>query len=427
MTPPSTLKRFLLKNRLYVKTGSREACTHTFLDGGKIALPEAATPDFFAAYGEDLRARRPLFVVERRTEVFQLHFDVDFPSLLDDDRVLEFCRLVHATVGEYFAAPKRCVVCAVTEEGRSRRKAPGLHIIFPRTPVVQEQALCIRSGVVARCRQHLRWLEDWDKAIDVCVLKEGGSLRLVGSDKCVPCPHCRNGARERLSCSLCVEGHLPQDKVYWPWRVLPEDERAATELQDFHANEAHAARFCSIRTLLSEPDKSYLPPPGAPLASCRRMKLTELGRMQRCLEYYDHEAPFKRLGGAPLAVEQLSEAVLRGLTACVQGYCGEHAALTLKQVVRIQGAQKYLLKVTGFGSRFCTNKGDHHSKSNIYFHLSRFGLSQRCFSKSSMVRAVGGCPCESFKGLTRELPVDLLEHLFQDAPPPTRQRRLGAM
>ena len=421
MAPPSQLKRFLLQNKLFLKRDSREPCTHTFLDGGKIFLPETAASDFFAAYAADLRAKRPLFVVERKTEVFQLHFDVDFSALLDDDRTLEFCRVLHEAVAEYFETPKRCVVCAVTEEDKQRRKAPGLHVIFIQTPVLESQALRVRAGVVARCRQHLRWYDDWDKAIDVCVLSEGGSLRLVGSDKCLPCEHCRNG-RERLSCSRCVEGHVPLNKVYWPWRVLPEDARGVEDLRDLHANEAHAVRLCSTRTLLGAPDKSFRVPPGAPLPSRVVRRQTELGRLQPRLEYQEQESALRAARPSSLLAVQLSEPVLQRIRACVQAYAPAHAALTLKQVVRIEGADKYILKVTGFGSRYCTNKGDYHSKSNIYFHLSRFGLSQRCFSKSEEIRSEGRCTCATFVGMTREIPCALMDQLFGDQPPPQRRR-----
>jgi hypothetical protein len=416
--PASHLKKFLVEHKLLLKKDAKEAPTHLLLDGGKFALPEAAVGDFFAVYGRDLQLGRPLFVVERKSEVFLMHFDVDFPQLMDDERTLAFCDVLRGAVSEYFATPRRCVVCAVTDASKRERVGPGLHVIFPKTPVTEEQALRIRAGAVARCRQLLAWGGDeWDKVIDVCVLSSGGSLRLVGSDKCRPCDHCRNGREARLSCSRCADGHVPLGKVYWPWRVLPDDERAAGDLADLRANPAHAARVCSVRTLLALPDKEYRVPKGAPLPSRLARVPTDLGGTQRRLVYQENEGALHARNGA---VVSLAPEVAAALQACVQRYSPAHAELVLKQTVKLN-ADKYVLKVTGFGSRHCLNKGDHHTSNNVFFVLHRsLGLTQRCFSKKPELRQ-GGCACQEFVGPSREVPLHLLEALFEG--PPAQRRR----
>jgi hypothetical protein len=417
--PTSHLQKFLAENKLNLKKDAKEAPTHLLLSGGKFALPEAAVNDFFAAYGRDLQAGRPLYVVERKSEVFLLHFDVDFQQLMDEERTMAFCEVLRDAVSEYFETPRRCVVCAITDASRRDRVGPGLHVIFPRTPVTEEQALRIRSGAVARCRERLPWGGDeWDKVLDVCVLSSGGSLRLVGSDKCRDCEHCRNGRVARLSCSRCVDGKVPLGKVYWPWRVLPQDARAVGDLADLRANPAHAARYCSVRTLLAMPDKEFRVPRGAPLPSRLARVATDLGGTQRRLVYNEHEGPLHARNGAVVSLPPDAEAALQ---ACVRRYSQAHAQLVIKRAVRLD-PDRYSVAVTGFGSRHCLNKGEDHTSNSVYFLLHRsFGLSQRCFSRKPEVRQ-GGCTCRDFIGPSKEVPPELLEALFE-GPPGQRHRR----
>lgn len=43
--------------------------------GGKICLPDSAIEGFMAAYRADLANGKDLFVVERRTSIFEMHFE----------------------------------------------------------------------------------------------------------------------------------------------------------------------------------------------------------------------------------------------------------------------------------------------------------------------------------------------------------------
>jgi len=359
--------------------------THTLFDGGKFALPPGQEGRFWEAYGYDLQAGTPLYVTERRPPTtFKLFFDVDLPADTDDARCRECCAAISAAVDECFQRPRGCIVCAVLD-GAGARRGGGLHLFFDAA-VTGEQALAALRRARARCEAQLPWA-NWTKALDPGPLSPGGGLRMVGSDKCQACAHCRGGASARNCLACGGRGAVPLGKVYWPWLVLPEGPEAARRLRQLRGNPTHAARACSIRTEL-RPATDFLEPAAALVAPPRHSQRLELGAS---------------------ASEELQHAV--------QGYRPEYAQLRVSHVVRTEGRPP-IVTVSGCGSKFCGNKGAAHGSNNIYFTVGAEGLAQRCRSS----KHYGGAACDEYVGPRRPLSRELLE--FLDVRP-QRRRRLG--
>lgn len=361
------------------------------MDGGKFQIPDEAMSEFYAAYGMDLYHGRRLFMIERNSHIFALHFDVDFSCLMDEERIQAFCDVLHSTVSEYFETPKRCIVCAVLGED-GLRKEPGLHVIFPTAAVDSEMAMSIWTGVVARCEQKLPWGADtWEKVIDHSVLGKNGSLRMVGSAKCKPCPRCGGGSGKKFCADCSEQGIIASDKVYWPWKVLPCGEASRQELAELSANKAHAVRVCSIRTSLRLPSKDFRIPEGSPLTA----RLLKTGGVKRFAS--------ERLPRGFAHAEQLapSQDTMRGLLEAIHAYDTHYKELVITDTK--QAGDRIFIKVRGFGETYCLNKGEQHTSGHVWFCLSTEGLSQRCFSNKPVQRQ-GGCLCSQFKGPVK--PVD---------------------
>jgi len=397
--PPmkDSLMHFLRTRECIVKKGDMRKVTHTRMDGGgggKFHVPPEALSEFYAAYGMELHNERPLFYIEVNTPVFVLHFDIDFASLECEERTAAFCSTLCDAVNEYFLRPKKAIVCAILDS-EGNRKGAGLHIIFPNAYVSNGMACAVWAGVVARCEEKLPWGADtWAKTVDVAVLAERGSLRMVGSDKCEQCPSCRNGP-DRKYCSNCEErGKVACHKVYWPWRMIPEDAQTLKELGDMRNNRTHAARSCSIQSSRDKPSDDFNVPPGAPLPSKNDGK----GQMVR------------KGNDTMLAhgknIEQLSlrHEVLEALTQSIKDYDQHFSQLVIRDVIRCLGRNpRCMIRVRGFNDRFCLNKGSEHTSNQIYFVLSTKGLSQRCYSKKPESRS-GGCCCKDFEGPVKSVP-----------------------
>ena len=390
----SALLTFLKRGGFLVRGEVREL-THTLMDGccgGRVALPDAAAAGFFAAYGADLRRpTRALCVVERRSAVFKLHFDVDFAELhgqAEIDAFLTLCSLVVASHFEPEGREAEGLACAVLGDDRETRQGPGLHLVFPWAHLDAAAAQAVRGALVAACAHQLPWCPDWGKALDGCVLA-GSGFRMVGADKSKSCGACGDRAEARPFCAGCKgKGRVRVGKIYWPWRALGGAERL---LRDARANDAHGARLCSVRLPADARVSASLlvrPPRAPPRAwTCGRLAL-------------------------PAESRELLLAMLRGLHA-------KYAQLEIQAVEQFESEETLRIRVRGPGCRFCMNKASEHSSQSVYFLVSSEGSVQRCFSRKSTLRS-GGCSCPSFSSAPRPLPAELTEAL---AALPHKRRR----
>lgn len=405
--------------------------THTLMNGasgGKICVHDGAVDGFYAAYGDDLARGHKLFVIERRSQIFNMHLDCDFKKIPSEQSLRAFVDVVHKTVALYFrrgndeASPKaaRCIACAVLADDKETRKAPGLHLMFPFAPVDEAAALWIRAGVVHALRD-LRGFdgEEWSSVIDICVLTSSG-LRMVGSDKCKTCSACKNTAENRPFCLPCKRtGKVAEEKVYWPYLAWPEDD---TELQAIlaqaKANPAHAARLCSTRrpagTMVC---KEFSVPDGAPAATTKR-RLSKVDG-DRSFGFSDEGPSLPRVkSSSPILLGPKQGELLLG---AIRGFHPAYSKVEVKEVREWKKGSMAVVKVAGFGSRFCLNKGADHTGQSIYFVVTPLGgIAQRCFSRKDVQRQCGACA--SFTSSAKPISIELRLALFGE--PSTQSQRI---
>lgn len=427
--------------------------THTLMNGahgGKISVRESAMDGFFAAYGEDLAKGHKLYVIERRSEVFNMHLDCDFKTILSDDALRVFVETVHGAVAKYFGGPSsaaaRCIVCAVMAEDGVSRKAPGIHLMFPFAPVNEDCALWIRSGVVHTLYNSGGLVddEDWGTVIDISVLTTSG-LRMVGSDKCKNCPACHNLPDNRpFCCGPCERrGKVPEDKIYWPAFAWPaNDAELQLCLAQAKANPAHAARICSTRRRKGTPlCPTFSIPQGAPPPSTKKrarpgassssgdgvMNDDEGRAIDRAFVLINDIPDMPKIKNSRQL--QLETKQLNLLVKTVRGYHAAFADIDVKDIQEWKGRSNaknpttsIVVKVAGFGSRFCLNKGADHTSQSIYFVVTQFGISQRCFSKKETERKSG--LCSAFSSNSKPISAELRAVLFADDMSSSRHQRV---
>lgn len=438
----SQLKLFFLHNRdVVLKTDRRRRpttaldaeITHQSMDGnfgGSYSIPPNLLDDFYNAYGADMHYGLPLFMTERHSEpVFVMHFDVDFKALEQPERVQAFCDLVYGTVAEYYREPIRMIVCAVVDAAGQRKPgAPGLHIIFSKVFVNREQALLLHAGVVARCHTHLPWGGDWNTILDIGVLSNrGGSLRMIGSDKCRRCETCtRNDPCTRADCH---RKYIAENKIYWPWKVHPDTPANCSFSQEL-SNRAWAAKQCTVRCLIgTKPRADFTPPTLAPASS--RLEVQRRGRSQVTHPEGGPIYTFRNEGRSDLPNERrdfeeahLDEACRAALLRAVQAYHENYSQVVVKRdgilrSRRSDGRQNFLLKIRGFGERYCMNKQDVHRSSTVYFMIdSDCRLYAKCYCTKLDIRS--GVSCADFSGPKKFLPDELYVALQGEGSPPAR-------
>lgn len=416
----ANLLDFLEKRKLRDAKNDKRQHTHLNMKGGKFCIEKEDVETFVGACAMEVhRGLTRYSLVEVNTPVTKLHFDVDWPQQVPDEVLTFFCMVLWEAVSEYFRAEHLMVACVTFSDLSFReRNGNGLHAIFPDLLVTAETARTVYAGAVARCEQKMSCFKGcWGDILDFAVLRENGSLRLVGFDKIQKCPACLNGP-SRKDCDVCPSqsGFKWLKKIYWPWKVFPEEgERASKMLLELQSA-GHAVKTCSIRSF-GEPSKDFRRPPGAPLP----LALTSRGCKSR------------KQGGSERALredaEQLevSEASLDRLTEAIRAYDVHYRDLAVVKVTRKRAERDIFdvawVVVRGFNERFCLNKGAEHKSSNVYFQLSHMGLAQKCWCRKTSVGRSGSV-CGRYTGHYRSVPHEVFVELLQrDAPASRRQKQ----
>jgi len=421
----SELISFLSRNEFLVRGRghSGRELTHTLMNGyggGRISLPDSAIDGFMSAYGSDMQNNIKLYVIERRTPIFKMHFDLDLKTMHDDSVTKSILNVLQQEVSKFVTSEMDRetwgIACAVLDDEQKTRGALGLHVVFPWLLVDTEQALWIRSSVVCCLRQQFPTLEnDWDTVVDVAVLTSNG-FRMVGSDKCRDCTSCHNARDARPFCAeCCCQGRLPEGKIYWPWETFPI-EATADLRSDLAKNKAHAVLMCSTRVPLSRQVASprFKVPVGAPPPSIRKKVSSTVSRIEgRDYELHESAPCNLRLRTEPVEMNQDLQDALRETLLHHNIKYAFVEPIALDRLLGVRHRSSFCLKVRGFGCRYCQNKQEEHTQQTVYFILSRIGISQRCYSRKHVQRASG--LCEKYASPATILLPSLVCLLYPDA------------
>jgi hypothetical protein len=173
------------------------------MDGGILVVPPEETHEFYQKYVETINFGSKLFVVEQKTEHFKFFIDLDYkaPEKLSDEDLLQFCSIIHETIGgdgisECLIARARArpVGGPPGEDGKPTSLIKsGVHIHWPKLIVDRTTALNLRSKLI-----HSLGEGPWDAIIDPAVYG-GSGLRMLWSHK------------------------KPTGDPYIPWRQLGSD------------------------------------------------------------------------------------------------------------------------------------------------------------------------------------------------------------
>lgn len=437
-----TFSRYIKDHKV---TEAAEA-THYSLAGGKFKFSEGE--QFLKLYANELRLNHAMFMIEKRTPVFRMHFDIDMvqrtePTEQDVVQLVSLCtevfktfypgvtqkqatkmHLFHCIVLRAPSCPKRGWAAADEVEAPMVTKT-GFHFIWPWLLVTQEQALRMRESCVASANNLLGAREKpsnpYADVIDETVLLQNG-LRMLGSDKCEPCGECKNRKQERDTCCCAGWGYVqafrPYDLYRWvngngilePGKLkkLMDPEDPLTALQ-----------VCSIRSASMTPTPGYevpaLAPPcsGVELLKEKAVQQQKRQRKKAChLTSDDRE--LKEDTSANRLLKKGTEIgtnteLVRKVQEFIRSLGPQWANIQIKQFTMLQNASRYWAKVSGDGASYCTNVNRAHHSSSIYFNIDSSGITQRCYSKKEGVVDVA---CKSFASVPTPLSQLLLDALF---------------
>ena len=439
------LFEYYLKFRKYDKN-KLLPCTHLMMDGrhgGKFTVNDMQ--EFHGLYAKALdhgnESALRMCLIEVKTNIFKLFFDVDLPKEeISDAEVISLAAAIQKGVAFYFqdgeaSNPYRCnsIVCAVGKfsEGQgTERSDGGIHCIFPNIVVDRDMALMIRSGVVSEVRGR-KWtgiLEnvDWNKIIDISVLTTSG-LRMIGSDKTQKCPKCYGGWGG--DCGLCERssGYVTLGRRYWPWKVLGRNGALDSDkLKTLVVNLAHAVGQCSVRVMderTAAISADFHVPANAPLPSrvCPLTGVESSAIRQDAIDpltgryKIDDGNNTKKTSADVIHEVDAASEHYRLVLEEIRSVHPNYKSIEIKSLELLKGNNQatYRVKVKGFGSRFCFNKNDAHKSQEIYFTITEGGIRQKCFSRKDELRTHG--LCRDFKSRLFDLSPQTKSVLFSSS------------
>ena len=150
--------------------------THVLMDGGILQVPTEDNLQFYERYISLVNSGSKLYVVEQKTDRFKFFIDFDYkaPEKLEDLDLLNFCNIIHGSLG----TTSRCLIARarVRPVGEGLLKS-GVHIHWPDLIVNRTEALNLRSKLINSLGEG-----PWDKVIDAAVYG-GSGLRMLWSHK----------------------------------------------------------------------------------------------------------------------------------------------------------------------------------------------------------------------------------------------------
>jgi hypothetical protein len=387
---------WLRKRRYMVLGGDSGTPTHLLLDGGKAAVPAEAEGEFLNAYAASLVRHpdaRPC-VVELRTPVFRMFVDLDtrFATREAAERAAGggggLCAVVQALTGALAPAggpnPEAvvCVSSVAKPEGGAWKL--GFHVAWPEVLVEAPTALELRRRMLdalgagggpagpaagpaaGPLRMEGQAAGTWDRELDACVFRANG-LRMPWSGK-----------------------GRGDESYYAPAWTLP-------------ASEGPCSPAAALRPVPAAECLSDL------RAWVHRLSLRALAAAGPTLRLAAAPAPAGDSSGElrPHAVGAYSDVLPRLSDALPPQYIGQ------KFTTVMEGERCFMLRST---SRYCFNLGRAHRSNNVYFVLTRAGISQRCYCRCETTEGRRYGTCKDFVGEAWEVPRDVLEAFFPGEP-----------
>jgi hypothetical protein len=413
--------------------------THYSLNGFKLCVPAHMEPKFNQLYALELARGKDMYFVQLRKELFVFFFDADVvqPEEASLEWIGGLARTLQRTIREYYppstepAAFRLVVLRADPKAAKGADGSPcvktGLHIMLPGLVVTAEEALLLRAGCVAALRREHGGERPlpcnvWEDVLDECVYK-GNGLRMVGSLKC---SRCKCVAERRPTCKSCTagKGFVREGRPYLPALVLRDGGAPDPDaLARLHTDYMALVLECSIRTDATCSSPQLVPPPGAPMPlaapSKRRQAALHAGggggerseeRDMRFQAGALTKVPSKFSGGGE--IKEGTE--LFGLIEqCIRERVhAMYADVELARVLCDAGQTTYLCKLRACcrGGNWCMKEGRDHTSAQIYFQITRAGVSARCYSNKAPVD--GRPKCSTWKSAPVRLPLELQHALF---------------
>ncbi len=411
------------------------------MDGGKLSIDPVMMDEFLKHYALALDRKEVISVVERRTDIYKMHYDLD---VLDTEpwseslviRTLQEMRTAMATCFPEEKADElfRAVVLSAPPKKIGDMWKTGIHVIYPDLQVDSAMGLSLRKVSVMhlnKIQRRVEPLNSWDDVLDRCVHVQNG-LRMVGSVKMSKCTNCASkrkkmrqvGFDKFVLCDDCSGKTMVNDgRAYMALLVLNSrgvKDEADTEL--LRQNHLFCVKQSSIRCFsplgATKSEFFHLPPgitPEEPSSKDLKRKGTLVVSSKEL-----RETDKKKLMGNNQLVPLLESFLTSNPLMTQLKFNSPENPYKDVSVIKViynktRSSVTYLVNVDGPGATFCNNKSGCHNSSRVFFEFKNKYMVQRCFCPKSPV-VDGGMSCKEYVSPKVMLPEDVRKMLFPTEP-----------
>ena len=364
----NTLRKWLF-DKGYVSKGRGPHVTHVCLDGGSFSVPDKESDTFLVKYLESLGKKEKLYFVEMKTPVFRMFVDMD----LKDGKAYEVCEIqdivqtVHMSIRDLFGNEREAVVCTTEPKTLSDGLVKtGVHILWDVSVDCRHAKLAAQKITYDLEEKYgpRQETNPWTDVVDSSVYREGAtSLRMKGSLK------------------------KGEERVYTPSYILKEDTICPIEAPF----EKSIMERCIVR----------LPPDTVPtIMDKSRMEAFIMEQEETQQLYKKHK------------LDDLTGVHSNDLKEFIRKSFKRHNIREFRKISRVKGKCAMVALVE---AKYCLNLGREHKSNNVYFYISKDGVSQRCFCTCNTEKGRTFGKCKDFQSDPIPIPKELSKALFPAA------------
>ncbi len=396
------LNSWIYTNNYYKPSEEAPEATHLRLDGGSCYIPYSCHDEFLYKYAQQMKNKKPLYLVEVRPRIFKFMIDFD---ILDDHfwtnlEIFTMTKFVSKIVNSKFDN-FMSIICKSTKEKKKEGGIhTGMHLIFPKLYVNADTALVLRTLILKTLHQeepvidpeNLKVLNDifshtkirvFNDIIDERIYLKNG-YRMVGSDKIVKIKD-KNGEEIKKG----------EDRIYWPIGVLSgQGEFLQSYLTTLLTDYYHMISETSIRNV-----PSYV-----------QFNLPEGYLMKVNPEWYikTEDVKYKH---ERKTYAQLTGHINEIVSSFIYKNAPEYGQDIVKHIVTAEndGRNIYFVAVS---TKYCSNIEKEHNSCGIYFIIDGNVMYQRCFCTCDTLRGRKNGFCSGYRSKHYLLSKEIKEELY---------------
>ena len=371
------MRRWASDNNLSNKTN----LSHVLMEGGVLSIPSDKLDEFYARCMDDVHAKRKIFVVEQKTDIYNFFLDIDYvdEDSLELNQIEAIAKVICDKVNTL--GGKDCLISVSEPKPKNGKTKTGVHMNWSDFPVNQEGALNIRDHVVSILKLAYgakKWGDMIVGSVDDSVYgvlgkTKGSGFRMPWSHKCV---------KDKATGEQLVEG------PYLPFMIYKGSVGQGPLVQA--GKIAYTSQDISMDLLK--------------MATVRSDSTT-------CIVIPEVPGGVKKFEGGFTTTQLKNEVTDSSHIAHLQTFIrlnmDGQATSRVKRLFKSKDA--YLIETD---SMYCENLGRTHNSNHIWFILQDGNIKQKCFCRCDTMKGRKHGFCKDFSGREHRLPHSLTMDLF---------------